>query len=451
MKPLATQAEVQAPNFDFGVKIPHKEDVMSRTTVKGSQFQKSLLEFSGACAGCGETPYAKVITQLFGERMIIANATGCSSIWGASAPAVPYTVNKDGHGPAWGNSLFEDAAEFGYGINLGVTTRRNALADHMREALNNGASPEIKDAMQKWLDAMNDPEGSKQAGDTLKKLLQGASDPLLKKVAAAGDLFTKKSVWCFGGDGWAYDIGYGGLDHVLASGDDINIFVMDTEVYSNTGGQSSKATPVGSIARFAASGKKTPKKDLPRMLMTYGYVYVASVAMGANKNQFLKAIVEAESYPGPSIVLAYTPCINQGIRKGMGRTQEEMRLAVTSGYWPLFRYDPRLAKQGKNPFQLDSKAPDGSLQEFLSGETRYAALEKLYPEESKRLRAQLEKEIAERWHLLQLMAEVNPYSKEPSEVKLPGIPEDTAHCQLAATGEHARPGGDHDCDEGRAG
>jgi len=451
MKPLGTQTEVQVPNYDFAAQVPHKTDVMSRTTVKGSQFQKSLLEFSGACAGCGETPHAKVITQLFGERMIIANATGCSSIWGASAPAVPYCVNKDGHGPAWGNSLFEDAAEFGYGINLGVNTRRGALANTMRKALDNGASPEIKAAMQKWLDNVNDPEGSRQAGDELKKLLQGATDPLLAKIAAQSDLFTKKSVWVFGGDGWAYDIGYGGLDHVLASGDDINVFVMDTEVYSNTGGQSSKATPVGSIARFAASGKKTGKKDLARMLMSYGYVYVAAVAMGANKNQFMKALVEAESYPGPSIVLAYAPCINQGIRKGMGRTQEEMRLAVASGYWPLFRYDPRLAEQGKNPFQLDSKAPDGSLQEFLSGETRYAALEKLYPEESKRLRAQIEKEVAERWHILQLMSEVNPYEKEPSEVKLPGMPADTAHCQLAATGEHARPDGEHDCDEGRAG
>lgn len=451
MKPLASQTDEQVPNYDFAIKVPHKVEAMSRTTVKGSQFQKGLLEFSGACAGCGETPYVRVLTQLFGERMTIANATGCSSIWGASAPSAPYTTNHEGFGPAWGNSLFEDAAEFGYGIHLGINTRRNALADTMREVMNNGASAEIKTAMQEWLDGFDDAEASKIAGDKLKKLLAGQSDPTLAKIATQGDLFTKKSIWVFGGDGWAYDIGYGGLDHVLASGEDINVLVMDTEVYSNTGGQSSKATPMGSIAKFAASGKKIGKKDLARMLMSYGYIYVASVSMGANKNQYLKALVEAESYPGPSIIIAYAPCINQGIRKGMGRTQEEERLAVASGYWPLFRYDPRLAEQGKNPFQLDSKAPDGTLQEFLSGENRYAALEKLYPEESKALRAGIQKDIDERWHILELLSKVNPYEKTPQDIQIPGAQGSDANCEVTSTPEHARPGTGDACDDGRSG
>ena len=452
MKPLATQTEAQAPNYEFGVKVPHKDDVMARNTVKGSQLQKGLLEFSGACAGCGETPYVRVLTQLFGERMIVANATGCSSIWGASAPSAPYTTNKDGFGPAWGNSLFEDAAEFGYGINLGISARRDRLANLMSKVMENGASADIKAAMGEWLAGKDDADASKAAGDKLKALLAGASDPALAEIAEQADLFTKKSVWIFGGDGWAYDIGYGGLDHVLASGEDINVLVMDTEVYSNTGGQSSKATPTGSMAKFAASGKKTAKKDLARMLMSYGYVYVASVGMGANKNQYLKALSEAESYPGPAIILAYAPCINQGIRKGMGKTQEETRLAVASGYWPLFRYDPRLATQGKNPFQLDSKEPDGSLQEFLSGENRYGALEKLYPGESQRLRATIEKDVMQRWNMLKLLAEMNPYEGVVAE----GAPAATAgaageSCEAASTAEHARPSGGEACDDGRAG
>jgi len=403
MRPIATQTPTQVPNFDFSETIPFKE-ALGRDTLKGSQFRQSLMEYSGACAGCGETPYVKVITQLFGERMVIANATGCSSIWGASAPTTPYCVNKDGHGPAWGNSLFEDAAEFGFGIELAFDQRRK----HLTELVSQAAETEtgaLKTALTAWLDGRNDPEKSRQTGDALKKALKGTRKQLLKEIASMADLFTKKSVWVFGGDGWAYDIGYGGLDHVIASGKDINLLVMDTEVYSNTGGQSSKATPLGSIAKFAAGGKGTGKKDLGRMAMTYGYVYVASVAMGANKQQFLKAVKEAEAYPGPSLIIAYAPCINQGIKKGMGKTQYEQKLAVDSGYWPLYRYNPLLADEGKNPFILESKAPDGTLQEFLSGENRYAMLERFHPEVSKQFREKIEKDYLRRYDTLKIMAE----------------------------------------------
>lgn len=444
MKPLATQTPAQVPNYDFAVTIPLKDNVMSRTSVKGSQFQKSLMEFSGACAGCGETPYVKVMTQLFGERMVIANATGCSSIWGASAPSTPYAVNKDGHGPAWGNSLFEDAAEFGFGISLGIKQRRERLAELMTAALGNGVDSETATAMRAWLAGRDDPDASKAAGDKLKSLLAGAADPVLQEILAGSDLFTKKSVWAFGGDGWAYDIGFGGLDHVLASGEDINVLVMDTEVYSNTGGQSSKATPTGAIAKFAAAGKQIRKKDLARMLMTYGYVYVATVGMGANKNQFLKALTEAESYKGPSIIIAYAPCINQGLKKGMGKTQEETQRAVESGYWPLFRYDPRRALRGENPLVIDSKAPDGTIQEFLMGENRFAALAKSCPDEAKKLRDAVEQEVNERWRILTQMAEANPYSEDHT-APLPA-------CVLTETAEHSRLGSNIEpCDSGRAG
>ena len=402
MKPIATQTGEQVPNFDFTEKVEYK-DAMDRGSLKGSQFRKSLMEFSGACAGCGETPYVKVITQLFGERMIVANATGCSSIWGASAPTTPYCVNADGHGPAWGNSLFEDAAEFGFGIEMATDQRRAHLVNLIEEAAKSETGA-LKTKLNKWIKVKNDPEESKVAGEDLKKALKGTRKKLLKEIADMSDLFTKPSIWVFGGDGWAYDIGYGGLDHVLASGKDINVLVMDTEVYSNTGGQSSKATPLGSIAKFAAAGKTTGKKDLGRMAMTYGYVYVASVAMGANKNQFLKAIKEAEAYPGPSLVIAYAPCINQGIKKGMGKTQFEQKLAVDSGYWPLYRYNPDLADKGENPFVLESKAPDGTLQEFLSGENRYAMLERFYPEYSKEYRAKIEKDFNKRYENLKRMA-----------------------------------------------
>jgi pyruvate-ferredoxin/flavodoxin oxidoreductase len=383
MKPLHTQTETEVPNFEFSETVSYKDAVMTRTTVKGSQFQQALMEFSGACAGCGETPYVKVLTQLFGERMVVANATGCSSIWGASAPSAPYCTNKEGHGPAWGNSLFEDAAEYGFGMEMALSNRRERLALRMREAMESGeTTPALAKAMEAWIENRHDAEKSREFGEDIRRELAKIDEKgnLLLSIREDADLYTKKSVWVFGGDGWAYDIGYGGLDHVLASGKDINVLVLDTEVYSNTGGQASKATPTGSVAKFTAGGKRTGKKDLGRMAMSYGYVYVASVSMGANKNQMMKAFLEAESYPGPSLIIAYAPCINQGLRKGMGKSQLESKLAVDSGYWPLYRFDPRLQDECKNPFILESKAPDGTLQDFLSGENRYAMLERLMPE-----------------------------------------------------------------------
>lgn len=406
MKPILTQTKTEVPNHQFSTSIPFKDDILPRNNVKGSQLQQPLLEFSGACAGCGETPYVKLLTQLFGERMIIANATGCSSIWGGTAPSIPYCTNKDGFGPAWGNSLFEDAAEYGFGIYLGIKQRREKLADLVQQALSLDIGSELKEAMQNWLEYKNDAQKSRQYGDLVKNLMvQEGPHALLDEIWSLEDLFTKKSVWCIGGDGWAYDIGYGGLDHVLASGEDVNILVLDTEVYSNTGGQSSKATPLGSIAKFAASGKSTKKKDLGRMIMTYGYVYVASVAMGANKQQLIKAFTEAESYPGPSLIICYAPCINQGIRKGMGKTQLEEKLAVQAGYWPLYRYNPLLAKEGKNPFTLDYKAPDGTLEEFLLGENRYRQLEMIAPDKAKEFRTLMAKDMEERYHVLRTLAE----------------------------------------------
>mgnify|MGYP006275290983 CR=1 FL=1 len=413
MKPFETQLDPQVENHRFSTNISFKPELGKRESVKGSQLYQPLLEFSGACAGCGETPYVKVITQLYGERMTIANATGCSSIWGASAPATPYCTNRDGHGPTWASSLFEDAAEYGYGMMLAMNNRRQALAAKMKKALETDVGPDVKDAVNGWLAGMNDADESKKYGDMLKDLLKDrTSDPLLNAIYEDGDIFVKKSHWVFGGDGWAYDIGYGGLDHVIASGDDINIFVMDTEVYSNTGGQSSKATPTGAIAKYAASGKKIGKKDLGRIAMTYGYVYVASIAMGANKNQTVKALAEAEKYPGPSLIIAYAPCINQGIRKGMGKSQYESKLAVDSGYWPLYRYNPSLIDEGKNPFTLDSKEPDGTLQDFLGGENRFAALEKSFPGESQRLREKIEKEANSRYEMLKMMAQAGSEEKE---------------------------------------
>ncbi|MCF8067028.1 MAG: pyruvate:ferredoxin (flavodoxin) oxidoreductase [Desulfobacterales bacterium] len=416
MKPLASQIGNEVSNHEFSTTVPFKDDLMKRASVKGSQFQKPLLEFSGACSGCGETPYVKVLTQLFGERMVIANATGCSSIWGASAPSSPYCINKDGHGPTWGNSLFEDAAEFGYGMGIAITQRRNKLADLIKEAVNTDIEDDLKAAMNGWLGGMNSAEKSKEFGDRVQTLLCcNCNNPLLDEIFDMADLFVKKSIWAFGGDGWAYDIGFSGLDHVIASGEDVNILVMDTEIYSNTGGQASKATPTGAVAKFAASGKKIGKKDLGRIAMTYGYAYVASVAMGANKQQMLKAFAEAEAYPGPSIILCYAPCISQGIKKGMGKTQEEMKLAVAAGYWPLYRYNPLLALEGKNPFTLESKDPDGTMQEFLAGENRYASLEKSFPEESKKLRAQIETEFNARHQALKLMADPESVCKKEEE------------------------------------
>lgn len=414
MKPIATQLPDQVPNLAFlESHVAWKDGIMPRDQLKGSQFSQPLFEFSGACAGCGETPYIRLLTQMFGERMTIANATGCSSIYGASCPSNPYTTNKDGHGPAWGNSLFEDAAEFGFGINMAYAQRRDKLADTVKElAAAEGSSAEVKAAAQAWLDNFDNSTESRRCGDELLNALGNAdSNELVESIWENSDLLTKKSVWVFGGDGWAYDIGYGGLDHVLASGVDINILVLDTEVYSNTGGQSSKSTPLGSVAKFAASGKKTPKKELGMMAMNYGYVYVASVAMGANKNQLIKAFKEAEAYKGPSLIIAYSPCINQGLRSGMGKSQEEEKRAVESGYWPLYRFNPELAKEGKNPLQFESKAPDGSIQQFLSGENRYAQLEKMMPEESKRLRGLLETEYSERYQKLAQFAALPPITE----------------------------------------
>jgi pyruvate-ferredoxin/flavodoxin oxidoreductase len=404
MKPFAPQQN-QVTNQKYAENIPIRSGDFDLFSVKGSQFQQPLLEFSGACAGCGETPYLKLITQLFGDRMIIANATGCSSIWGGSAPSVPFAVNKDRHGPAWANSLFEDNAEYGFGMVLATIQRRNKLADLIKEAREK-ASDELKEAFTGWLENKDNAEGSKEYGNKIKSLLKNNhNNKLLNEIWESRTLLTKKSIWSVGGDGWAYDIGYGGLDHVIAMNEDINILVFDTEVYSNTGGQSSKATPIGSVAKFAASGKKTKKKDLGVMAMTYGYVYVTSVAMGANKNQLIKALKEAESYTGPSLIIAYSPCINHGIRKGMGKTQEEEKLAVEAGYWPLYRYDPRLADEGKNPFQLDYKEPNGTLNDFIMGEVRYNTLTRSFPEEAKRLHKKLEEDVNARYKKYKVMSE----------------------------------------------
>jgi len=405
MKPIATQMSTQIPFQQYTEKIPARSGGFDPYTVKGSQFRQPLLEFSGACSGCGETPYLKTITQLFGDRMIIANATGCSSIWGGSAPSVPFTTNENGFGPAWANSLFEDNAEYGFGMMLATTQRRAKLADLISQA-SQKTTGALKEAFTGWLQNMHDAEKSKQYGDQIKSHLEkDHREETLNQIWESRDMLTKKSIWSCGGDGWAYDIGYGGLDHVVAMNEDINILVFDTELYSNTGGQSSKATPVGSIAKFAESGKKTKKKDLGLIAMSYGYVYVASVAMGANKNQFMKAIKEAESYHGPSLIIAYAPCINHGIKAGMGKTQEEEKRAVESGYWPLYRYDPRLAAEGKNPFQLDYQPPNGTIHEFLMGEVRYAALVKTFPEEASKLHKQLEEGTISRYKAYKNMAE----------------------------------------------
>ncbi len=409
LEPLPSRLEVEEKNLDFAQNhVSLKDDLMPRDTLKGSQLQQPLHEFSGACGGCGETPYVKVLTQLFGERMIVANATGCSSIWGASSPTTPYCTNfKSGFGPAWGNSLFEDAAEYGYGIEEAYLFRRNRLAEIVAEALKDEkASPELKAALQGWLDNKDDPEGSRKFGEEILEHLNGFDSPLANDLWDMDDLYTKKSVWIFGGDGWGYDIGYGGLDHVLASGADINVLLMDTEVYSNTGGQSSKATPLGAVAQFAAAGKRIGKKALGHMAMTYGYVYVASIAMGADKQQTLKAFREAEAYKGPSLIIAYAPCINQGIRKGMGWSMIEAKTAVDVGYWPLYRYNPELAAQKKNPFQLDSKAPSGDFQAFLEGENRYASLNKIRPELSVQLKKDLAEAYAERYAYLKQIADL---------------------------------------------
>lgn len=387
MEMLGSQ-EAEVGRWDYFAKnITYKDTVVDKMqSVKNSQFAQPLFEFSGACAGCGETPYIKTITQLYGDRMMVANATGCSSIYGGSAPSTPYCSNAEGKGPAWANSLFEDNAEYGFGMAIAVNKLRDRIKLRMEEALKTEISPERKEAFTSWIESMHNAEASNLASAKLEKVLSGQKDDLAKELMALKQYFIKKSVWVFGGDGWAYDIGFGGLDHVLASGEDINVLVMDTEVYSNTGGQASKSTPVGAVAKFATSGKKVKKKDLGAMLMSYGYIYVAQVAMGANQSQYFKALKEAEAFPGPSIIIAYSPCINHGLKIGMGKTQHESKLAVEAGYWQLFRYNPALEEEGKNPFQLDSKEPDWSkFQSFIHSEVRFASLKKTFPVEAAEL------------------------------------------------------------------
>jgi pyruvate-ferredoxin/flavodoxin oxidoreductase len=397
MKPLEEMTAKENTNWDFAVSIPTKEDLWNRHSVKGSQFVKPLLEFSGACAGCGETPYAKLLTQLFGDRLIITNATGCSSIWGAPASSIPYCTNAEGKGPAWANSLFEDNAEHGLGLAIATKQMRNKIADLMQTALTQDIPAELKEAFEKWLAGMNSGAATKEAAAVIRPLLKKYADlPIVKEIAANNDFLIKPSTWVLGGDGWAYDIGYGGLDHVLASGEDINILVFDTEVYSNTGGQSSKSTPTGAVAKFAAAGKRIKKKDLGMIAASYGYVYVAQVCMGADQNQLIKAFAEAEAYQGPSLIIAYAPCINHGIKVGMRYSQQEGKKAVEAGYWQLYRYNPLLKEQGKNPFVLDSKDPTGNFRDFILGEVRYASLAKLFPEEAEKLFAQAEKDAKER-------------------------------------------------------
>ncbi|HIV34526.1 MAG TPA: pyruvate:ferredoxin (flavodoxin) oxidoreductase [Candidatus Blautia intestinigallinarum] len=389
--------------FDYAVKLPQKDDVVAKfkeTTVKGSQFKQPLLEFSGACAGCGETPYAKLITQLFGDRMYIANATGCSSIWGNSSPSTPYTVNAKGQGPAWDNSLFEDNAEFGYGMLLAQNAIREGLKEKVEDVVANGNNEDVKAAGQEWLDTYGCGATNGAATDKLIAALEACGCDKAKEILAQKDFLSKKSQWVFGGDGWAYDIGFGGVDHVLASGKDINIMVFDTEVYSNTGGQSSKATPTGAIAQFAAGGKETKKKDLASIAMSYGYVYVAQISMGADFNQTVKALTEAEAYPGPSLIIAYAPCINHGIKKGMSKAQTEEQLAVECGYWHNFRYNPALAAEGKAAFTLDSKEPSGDYQAFLDGEVRYNSLKRSNPAKAERLFALNESQAKARYAYL---------------------------------------------------
>ena len=409
MENMEANAGVQK-YFDYGVTLPEKEDVIAKfkeNTVKGSQFKQPLLEFSGACAGCGETPYAKLITQLFGDRMYIANATGCSSIWGNSSPSTPYTVNAKGQGPAWSNSLFEDNAEFGYGMLLAQKAIRGGLKEKVESVMaNENASEEVKAACKEWLDTFNSGITNGAATDKLVAALEGVDCDVCKDIVKNKDFLAKKSQWVFGGDGWAYDIGFGGVDHVLASGQDINVMVFDTEVYSNTGGQSSKSTPTGAVAQFAAGGKEVKKKDMASIAMSYGYVYVAQIAMGADFNQTVKAIAEAEAYPGPSLIIAYAPCINHGIKKGMSKAQTEEELAVKCGYWHNFRFNPA----AENKFTLDSKAPTADdYQAFLDGEVRYNSLKRSNPEKAARLFAKNEEEAKERYAYLQKL--VTLYSK----------------------------------------
>jgi len=413
MKPLESQM-AEANRWDYMVEeVSIKDTIMPKDmNVKASQFAQPLFEFSGACAGCGETPYIKLITQLYGDRMMVANATGCSSIYGGSAPATPYCANKEGKGPAWANSLFEDNAEYGLGMATGVAKLRARIERKINESIAE-VNADTKAAFEKWLETKDNGNENVAASKAVVTALENESHAVAKEILALKDYLSKKSVWIFGGDGWAYDIGYGGLDHVIASGQDVNILVMDTEVYSNTGGQSSKSTPVGAVAKFAASGKRIRKKDLGLMATTYGYVYVAQVAIGANQAQYFKALKEAEAYPGPSLIIAYSPCIAHGLKTGMGKTQEEGKKAVESGYWHLYRYNPMMEEEGKNPFVLDSKEPKwDKFQSFLNNEVRYTALAKSFPEDAKVLFDVAEKNAKWRYNTYKRMSEMDFESAE---------------------------------------
>jgi len=416
MKPLETQ-DIEVENWDYlSNKVTYKDTLMSKATVKGSQFAQPLMEFSGACSGCGETPYIKDITQLYGDRMIIANATGCSSIWGGSAPASVYTTNATGKGPAWANSLFEDNAEYGFGMAMGVKQVVSQLEMQVNSVLATDASEEVKTTLQAWLDTKDDADSSKVSSAAVMELFgnttgDAEADVMLSEIEDNKDYLIKKSVWILGGDGWAYDIGYGGLDHVLAQGENVNVLVFDTEVYSNTGGQSSKSTPTAAVAKFAASGKKTKKKDLGMIATTYGYVYVAQCAMGADKNHFMKAMQEAESYDGPSLLICYAPCVAHGIKAGMGKAQNRMKEAVDAGYWHLWKFDPRLVEAGKNPFVLNSKEPTKDFREFLLGEIRYTTLMNQFPEMADELFTKAELDAKERYQSYVRMANMDYEAK----------------------------------------
>jgi pyruvate-ferredoxin/flavodoxin oxidoreductase len=389
----------------FAENVTYKTIVNPASSVKASQFAQPLFEFSGACQGCGETPYIKLISQLYGDRMIVANATGCSSIYGGSAPSTPYTANKEGKGIAWANSLFEDNAEYGFGIAMGVKKLRERIARYMQQLMNENIMPGTKEAFAQWIENFSNSEKTKEVSARVIEQLKKESHPLCKEILDLEQYLVKPSVWVIGGDGWAYDIGFGGLDHVIASGEDINLLVLDTEVYSNTGGQASKASPIAAVAKFAAAGKRIRKKDLGLMATTYGYVYVAQVSMGASQSQFLKAVREAEAYNGPSIIIAYSPCINHGLHKGMGKTQEQAKFAVESGYWTLYRYNPELEKQGQNPFQIDSKEPDWSkFQEFIKSEVRFTSLLKTFPQDAEILFKEAEENAKWRYKQYKRMA-----------------------------------------------
>ena len=411
MQPFETLVENEVNNWKFAItEVGYKSDLASGNSFKDSQFKKPLMEFSGACAGCGETPYIKLVTQMFGERMMIANATGCSSIWAASAPSTAYTTTKEGNGPAWANSLFEDNAEYGFGMYLGVKQMRNKIEDCMKQLLDMEIETDIKEIFEDWIQYKEDGEISKQVSlKVMKKLSDFSSSEnnimlLMNEIKERSDYLTKRSHWIVGGDGWAYDIGYSGLDHVMSTGEDINVLVFDTEIYSNTGGQASKSTPTAAIAKFASSGKRSGKKDLGRMMMTYGNVYVAQVGINADNNQLIKAIREAENYKGPSLVIAYAPCISHGIREGMGRSMATIKKAVNAGYWHLYRYNPDLKKENKNPFILDSKEPKESFREFIMGQVRYSSLAKLFPEEAEELFVKAEENAKERYEIYKTLA-----------------------------------------------